>query len=394
VTVRQSFSFGDIAQIKGGKRVPKGYKFEEHQTPYPYVSVSDFTEDGTVDLSKLKYVNEDVHDQISRYTISSTEMYLSIAGTIGKTGFVPEIIDGAHLTENACKLIFKNGIDPRFIYYFTKSNDFEEQARSGTRVSAQPKLALERLKKISLNVPPLPEQRRIVAVLDEAFEGLAIATADTEKNLKNAREVFESYLNSLFGERGEGWEERRFGEICENLDSQRVPITKSVRSSGDIPYYGASGIVDYVSEHIFDEDLLLVSEDGANLLARTYPIAFSVSGKCWVNNHAHVVRFSNSTTQRFVELFLNSITLEPYVSGMAQPKLNQKSLNSIAVPLPRLGAQEAIVSKVDELETGIERLEVIFRQKLAAIAELKQSLLQKAFAGELTKDFRPEEVLS
>jgi type I restriction enzyme, S subunit len=261
-------------------------------------------------------------------------------------------------------------------------------------VSAQPKLALERLKKISLNVPPLPEQRRIVAVLDEAFEGLAIATADTEKNLKNAREVFESYLNSLFGERGEGWEERRFGEICENLDSQRVPITKSVRSSGDIPYYGASGIVDYVSEHIFDEDLLLVSEDGANLLARTYPIAFSVSGKCWVNNHAHVVRFSNSTTQRFVELFLNSITLEPYVSGMAQPKLNQKSLNSIAVPLPRLGAQEAIVSKVDELETGIERLEVIFRQKLAAIAELKQSLLQKAFAGELTKDFRPEEVLS
>jgi type I restriction enzyme, S subunit len=89
VTVRQSFSFGDIAQIKGGKRVPKGYKFEEHQTPYPYVSVSDFTEDGTVDLSKLKYVNEDVHDQISRYTISSTEMYLSIAGTIGKTLMVP-----------------------------------------------------------------------------------------------------------------------------------------------------------------------------------------------------------------------------------------------------------------------------------------------------------------
>ena len=121
-----------------------------------------------------------------------------------------------------------------------------------------------------------------------------------------------------------GWEVKKLGEVCENLDSKRIPITQNKRVAGEIPYYGASGIVDYVEGNIFNENLLLVSEDGANLLARTYPIAFSITGKTWVNNHAHVLRFTNMTTQLYVEFYLNSIKLEPFVSGMAQPKLNQQ----------------------------------------------------------------------
>ena len=108
----------------------------------------------------------------------------------------------------------------------------------------------------------------------------------------------------------EGWEMKKLGDVCENLDSKRVPITKNKREKGDIPYYGASGIVDYVKDYLFDEELLLVSEDGANLLARTYPIAFSISGKTWVNNHAHVLKFENMTSQIFIEYYLNSIKLD------------------------------------------------------------------------------------
>ena len=105
----------------------------------------------------------------------------------------------------------------------------------------------------------------------------------------------------------QGWEMKRLNDVSENLDNRRVPITKNVRNEGSIPYYGASGIVDYVADYLFNEDLLCVSEDGANLLARTYPIAFSISGKTWVNNHAHVLKFKNSTTQKFVEIYLNSM---------------------------------------------------------------------------------------
>lgn len=124
------------------------------------------------------------------------------------------------------------------------------------------------------------------------------------------------------------------GRLAENLDSMRKPITSGLRESGTIPYYGASGIVDYVKDYIFDGDFLLVSEDGANLIARNTPIAFSISGKTWVNNHAHVLKFNTYVERRFVDIYLNSIDLTPYISGAAQPKLNQKKLNSIPIPIP------------------------------------------------------------
>lgn len=176
-----------------------------------------------------------------------------------------------------------------------------------------------------------------------------------------------------------GWEIKKLGEVCENLDSKRIPITQSKRTKGDIPYYGASGIVDYVSDYIFDEDLLCVSEDGANLLARTYPIAFSISGKTWVNNHAHVLRFKNFSTQKFVELYLNSIRVDDYVSGMAQPKLNQAMLNKIPIPLPPLPEQQSIVSILDEAFSAIERSRNNAEQNLKNAKELFESYLQGVF---------------
>lgn len=123
-------------------------------------------------------------------------------------------------------------------------------------------------------------------------------------------------------------------DISENLDKKRVPITSGDRKSGKYPYYGASGIVDYVDDYIFDETLLLISEDGANLKDRVTPIAFQASGQFWVNNHAHVLRFDSSATMLYVEYLINGMDIEKYLTGMAQPKLNQKELNAIPIPFP------------------------------------------------------------
>ena len=136
-------------------------------------------------------------------------------------------------------------------------------------------------------------------------------------------------------------------DISENCDSQRKPVTKGDRASGEYPYYGASGIVDYVEDYIFDGDYLLISEDGANLVARVTPIAFSISGKSWVNNHAHVLKFRNKYEQRYVEMYLNGMDLSKYISGAAQPKLNQKNLNSIQIPMPMI---EDVIRIVDVLQ--------------------------------------------
>ena len=149
---------------------------------------------------------------------------------------------------------------------------------------------------------------------------------------------------------------KKLGEVCSNMDSLRKPIKEDYRIKGPYPYYGASGIVDYIDSYIFDGDFLLVSEDGANLTARTSPIAFSIRGKNWVNNHAHVLAFENKITQKLVEVYLNSIDLSPWINGAAQPKLNQANLKTIPIPIPSLSEQSRIVSILDTFISSISNL--------------------------------------
>jgi type I restriction enzyme S subunit len=168
---------------------------------------------------------------------------------------------------------------------------------------------------------------------------------------------------------------RNLGSVAENLDNQRVPITSGARTAGDVPYYGATSVVDYVEGFIFDEDLLCISEDGANLVARAYPIAFPISGKTWVNNHAHVLRFDKACTQKLVEVYLNSIKLDDFITGMAQPKLNKTMLDSIPIPYPDVPEQERIadcLSSLDQLILGQS-------DKLEALKTHKKGLMQQLF---------------
>jgi type I restriction enzyme S subunit len=275
-----------------------------------------------------------------------------------------------------------SAVDLAFLAYALKGGIELDDAITGT---AQPQITRTSLMPLTISFPEsLPEQQRIVALLDEAFAGLATAKTNAEQNLQNAQAIFESHLESVFSPRGEGWVETTLDKISTNLDSRRVPITKNVRSSGEYPYYGASGIVDYVADYIFEGDNLLVSEDGANLLARSTPIAFSVTGRYWVNNHAHILHFESMATQQFVEFYLESIKLDEFITGAAQPKLNQRALNAIPIPIPESVEEQArIVNGVESLQEETQRLARLYERKLAALEELKKSLLHQAFNGEL-----------
>ena len=276
---------------------------------------------------------------------------------------------------------YKEKIDSDFLFYFFLSHDLSDFANEAHLPSIK-KTVVENCK---IAIPlERGEQQRIVAMLDEAFAAIATTEANAEKNLNNVRVLFDSYLNAVFSQRGDGWVERTVDELSLNLDSKRIPITKSDRKSGKYPYYGASGIVDYVADYIFDGDTLLVSEDGANLLARSTPIAFSVSGKYWVNNHAHILKFEDMATQRFVEYYFGSIKVDEYITGAAQPKLNQKALNSIPIFIPKSVEEQAnIVDSIELLSTETQRLEVIYQKKLVALDALKKSILHQAFTGKL-----------
>lgn len=178
-----------------------------------------------------------------------------------------------------------------------------------------------------------------------------------------------------------GWEIRNLGDVSENLDSQRKPITKRNRIGGPIPYYGATGIVDYINDHLFNEKLVLLGEDGAKWSSGDKS-AFIINGKTWVNNHAHVLKPNRKIlSDEWLVYNLNYQDLSPYISGMTVPKLNQGRMNEIPIPLPPLSEQKRIVAILDEAFAAIDRAKANVEKNLQNARELFESYLQGVFGN-------------
>ena len=273
-------------------------------------------------------------------------------------------------------------IDSHYLFYALTSKpyfDFVSHLTDGANIN---NLKWSQLQDFKLIIPPLPEQKRIVEKLDKIFANIDKAKSQTEKNLQNAKDVFSSYLNNIFNHPAHNWEEKKLGELCDVLDFRRKPITRKDRTRGLYPYYGATGIVDFIDSFLFDEPLLLVGEDGARW-GSGEPCAFIASGKYWVNNHAHVLKPKNCMSMQYLVYFLNYSDLTPYITGTTVLKLNQQKLRSISVPSPSLPEQKRIVEKLDVLQSKTQELEKIYTQKLKDLEELKQAVLQQAFSGKL-----------
>ncbi len=164
-----------------------------------------------------------------------------------------------------------------------------------------------------------------------------------------------------------GWMQLTLGEITENFDAIRVPVREADRSRGPYPYYGASGVVDYVDGYLFDGEYLLIAEDGENLRTRQTPIVFIAKGKFWVNNHAHIVRGNEKATTRFLAYALARADIRGYLTGSTMPKLTQGNMNRIPLLIPPLAEQRAIESVLGALDDKIE-LNRRMNETLEAIA--------------------------
>lgn len=174
---------------------------------------------------------------------------------------------------------------------------------------------------------------------------------------------------------GKPWEPRKLSQIVSFLDNQRIPISESERTKGEYPYYGATGIIDYINNYLFDDELILLSEDGANLLDRTYPICYLVKGKIWVNNHAHVLKPSSEINLSFLKDSLERLDYSTFNTGMAMPKLNRKACENIPLLIPSKEEQENIGTFFDQLDRFI----TLHEQQLNLLKEQKKGLLQKMF---------------
>ena len=171
------------------------------------------------------------------------------------------------------------------------------------------------------------------------------------------------------------WEQRKLEDVVEFLDTIRKPLEGAKRTPGPYPYYGASGIVDYVDGYLFDEELVLLSEDGANITDRNYPVCFLASGKYWVNNHAHVLRTKDGNENKFICNSLERKDYKQYNSGMAMPKLNQEVCRSIPINCPSFDEQKKIGAYLNNLDNLI----TLHQRKCDETKKLKKYMLQKMF---------------
>lgn len=184
-----------IAKVLGGKRIPKGLSFSPNKTEYPYLRVSDF-KNGTIDFRNLKYIDEDVFKQISNYTISKEDIYISIAGTIGLVGLIPEKLDGKSLTENAAKIVIntKDLISKEFLYYCLISENLQKQIEDNTRAVGVPKLALKRIETLKIPLPSLSEQQKIVSEIEKIETKIKVLETEIAEIPKLKETILKKYL--------------------------------------------------------------------------------------------------------------------------------------------------------------------------------------------------------
>lgn len=323
-------------------------------------------------------------------------MYGATAGQVG-------ILRSEAATNQAVCGIFPNDrVTPEYLYYalLQKQSDLVATAAG----NAQPNISQTKIKNTTIPVATLPEQKRIVATLDEAFAGIGTAIANTEKNLANARELFERYLDSVFSQRGEGWAEKPLKDVCE-FSSGGTPSKKnSSYWDGEIPWVSGR---DMKSTQLFDSKLHVskAAVDGsATRLAAKGSLLVLVRGMglahgaqiaelmapCTFNQDIKEIRPNPDLMPRYLVFMLrhqiNSSSNVLSSAAHGTLKISTEAMKALRIFIPPHEQQAQIIAKIDALKEDTERLEAIYQQKLTALAELKQSLLRKAFSGELTAD--------
>jgi len=391
---------GEVCQIKGGKRIPKGKKLLTEKTLHPYIRVTDFTDDGTVSLNDIHYISDEIYETIKQYTITTSDVFISIAGTIGKVGIIPSELNNANLTENACKLILNDKLYNKYLVYVFQSDKIKAITQDNARANAMPKLSITRLSNIAIPIPPLEEQKRIVKILDEKFAQLESLKANAQTNLQNAKDLFQSQLTKAFS--NTTWEKKRLGDICSKIvdgTHNSPPNTKE----GDYQYITAKNIklsgidlsdITYVTKEIHESiysrcnpekgDVLLIKDGATTGIAVVNELDYQFS----MLSSVALLKFDRNILDSYCLAYLlnSDETYKRFrakMEGAAITRLTLVKIKDFEIPLPPLPEQKRIVKELNTLSEKVRQLQEIYTKQIANCDELKQSLLQKAFEGEL-----------
>lgn len=334
-------------------------------------------------------------------------LFATIRPTLQRIAIVPDELDGAVCSTGYFVLRPNNQTSGKFLFYRLLGRPFCEEMASLQRGASYPAVSDRDVRQHQMSLPPLPEQKRIVAILDKAFAAIATATANTEKNLANARELFENFVNHIFNRDVGRWAETELGEIADfknGLNYTKTSKGEEIEIVGVKDFHGNYWVpmddldivqIDGVLSDAYllkENDILTVRSNGNKQLIGRCVLAGDVRGR--VSHSGFTIRIrvhSANADPTFLVHYLKSGTVRDILvksgGGTNISSLNQKALSSLPVRLPTKKQQREIVERIESTKSEAARLATVYRQELDFLAELKQSILHKAFTGELTAGF-------
>ncbi len=385
---------GDVCNFQGGSQPPKS-------------TFSTICKDNYVRLIQIRDYKSDNHivfipkDKARRFCTEEDVMI----GRYGPPVFqILRGLEGAYNVALMKATPDESQLLKDFLFYFLKTPNVQNYIINlSARAAGQTGLNKATIEPYLIPLPPLSEQKRIVTILEEAFEGIDRAIAIAEKNLTNARELFESYLNAIFTQKGDGWVEKKLEDICKEITVGHVGSMASKYKDIGIPFLRSQNILPFrikLDNVVFIDDEFHAALKKSQLrpgdlaIVRTgYPgTAAVIPEELEIVNCSDlvIVKPGENINPHYLCIFFNSVFGKTLVGsrlvGAAQKHFNITTAKKVLIPFPCLTKQNFFVTKMDELAVETQRLEAIYRQKIAALKELKQSILQKAFTGELTAD--------
>ncbi|WP_020620588.1 restriction endonuclease subunit S [Paenibacillus daejeonensis] len=403
---------GKLGRVKGGKRLPPGHVLQEEVTSRPYIRVTDI-EHNSVNYEKVKYVSEDTFNKIRNYTISKNDLFISIAGTIGRVGMIPESLNGANLTENAAKITEFNSLEQKYLMYLLLSNDLQNQIKQSTIATTQAKLALNRIENLVLPLPPIAEQQRIVdrieslfAKLDQAKE-LAQNALDSFDTRKAAilHKAFTGELTAKWREEHgvgmDSWVKKTFNQVADiksnlvdpssYMDNPHIAPDNIERRTGRLLEYRTireDGVTS--GKHKFSKGQILYSKIRPYL---SKVVLVDFNGLCSADMYP--IEAKEDTKYLWYYMLSDEFLEQASSAGSRSvlPKINQKELSAVKVMIPSWNEQREVVRILDNLlAREIETKDLA--NVIDHIEVMKKSILARAFRGVLgTNDTSEESAL-
>ena len=340
----------------------------------------------------------------ARRIVRQNDTILSTVRTYLKAvWFADKVDDHLVCSTGFAVLTPRRGADPKFVSYIVRSEFFTDRVTAESIGMAYPAISEGRLSSFHVCVPPLDEQTAIIRYLDHADSRIQRYVSAKEQLVELLTEQRQAIINQAvtrgldpnvplkpsgvewLGDVPAHWEVTRVKNEFHNLNHRRVPLSAVERGGMSVrkyDYYGASGVIDKVESYLFDDELLLIAEDGANLVLRNLPLAIIANGKFWVNNHAHILKPIRGNI-KFLAGVMEGLEYTPWISGAAQPKLTMDRLMGIAIAVPPRREQDEITASVSRQTSPLDRAIDRARRQTTLMQEYRTRLIADVVTGKL-----------